>query len=571
MSEKPRFTRRTIVKGITASSLLPLLGGNLAGCSDSSDRLARVASVPADFNHGVASGDPLSDSVILWTRATPEREGTVVIDWELAADDSFDDILASGSDTTNASVDYTFKVDAQGLAAGTDYYYRFKTGDKVSATGITRTAPTGALGSASFAVVSCANYPAGYFHVYRDIASRDVDAVLHLGDYIYEYASDGYASEVAEELGRVSEPAHELLSLEDYRTRYAQYHSDMDLQACHEAHPFIVVWDDHEIADNTWKDGAENHDPDTEGDFSERRAAAIQAWYEWLPVRPPANEREIIYRRHQYGDLLDLLMLDTRNVGRDQQVDYNDHLAGEAIDVDSARAAIGDSSRSLLGRDQLDWLKGQLTDSTARWQVLGQQVIMARLALPEPLTRGLALGGSLEQAVAATLATAAAKNKPPEERTPEEQALLDSAIPLNTDAWDGYDFEREDLLNHVAQLQSRLVVLSGDSHNTWVSQLTTADGTPVGVEFGGSSISSPGVEQVAGADNAAVIALFATNLVDDLNFTNLADRGYLLVSFTAEEVSAKCLYVSSIVEPDYTIKQELEKNFVVPRDTLLLG
>ena len=164
-------------------------------------------------------------------------------------------------------------------------------------------------------MVSCSNFPAGYFHAYREIANRDYDAVLHLGDYIYEYPADGYASDDAEALGRVSEPANELLVLADYRRRYAQYRSDTDLQACHAAHAFIVVWDDHEVANNTWKEGAENHDPETEGDFFERRAQAIQAWYEWLPVRPPESEREITYRRFAYGDLLELIMLDTRVIG----------------------------------------------------------------------------------------------------------------------------------------------------------------------------------------------------------------------------------------------------------------
>ena len=220
----PTFTRRKLLKGISAASLLPILGSNLIGCSDSSDSNGLppeppIESVPAQFNHGVASGDPLSDAVILWTRLTPEREGNVVVQWEIARDEAFTDIVASGSGTTTAEVDYTVKVDAGGLDPDSSYYYRFITGETVSPVGRTRTVPTGAIAAATFAVVSCSNYPAGYFHVYREVANQQVDAVLHLGDYIYEYEKDGFGSEKAEELGRVVEPETELLSLEDYRAR----------------------------------------------------------------------------------------------------------------------------------------------------------------------------------------------------------------------------------------------------------------------------------------------------------------------------------------------------------------
>jgi alkaline phosphatase D len=183
------------------------------------------------------------------------------------------------------------------------YYYRFRTGDKTSITGKTRTLPEGAIEAATFAVVSCSNYPAGFFNVYREVANQNVDAVLHLGDYLYEYNSTGFASERAEELGRVVEPANELLTLADYRTRYAQYHRDVDLQAAHAAHPFVIVWDDHEVANDAWREGADNHDPATEGSFIERKIAALQAWHEWLPVRPPTSMNDIIYRRFQFGDL----------------------------------------------------------------------------------------------------------------------------------------------------------------------------------------------------------------------------------------------------------------------------
>lgn len=573
MKLPPDYTRRTFLKGVTAASLVPLLGSNLIGCSDNNSN-SSVQSVPARFDHGVASGDPLQDSLIIWTRVTPERDGEVVVDWEIATDQGFGNIVGNGSGVTTAEVDYTVKVDVQGLDPHSDYFYRFLTGDQVSPVGHSKTVPTGALTAASFAVVSCSNYPAGYFHVYREIAKQSVDAVLHLGDYLYEYPSDGYASDNAESLGRVVAPATELLSLEDYRTRYAQYHTDADLQRCHAAHPFVIVWDDHEVANDAWHSGAENHDPATEGSYSERRAAAIQAWYEWLPVRPPSSERDIIYRRFQYGDLVDLLMLDTRHVGRDQQVNYVEFTNGEIIDTAAANAATQDSTRTLLGSDQLDWLKAALTDSTASWQVLGQQIVMGRQMLPEPIVRALSpeLAGdnALEEATAAVLTAVAAKNKPPEERTPEEQALLDSAIPLNPDAWDGYSFEREELLNHAAQLQSRLVVLAGDTHNSWASQLTLADGTPVGIEFAGASVSSPGAEGVLGVDAATLFAPFSVILMDDLKYSNLVNRGYMAVTFTPDTVTGEWRYVSDITMPEYTMNDDAMTRIDVSRDDLLL-
>ncbi|MFV8816535.1 alkaline phosphatase D family protein [Haliea sp. E17] len=562
-----KFTRRSIVRGISAAALLPLLSANLTGCSDSNNRDKGVA---ASFEHGVASGDPLTDRVILWTRATPEEEGAVLLDWEIALDEAFAEVVASGRGETTADVDYTFKVDADGLDAGTAYFYRFRCREVESPIGRTRTAPAGSVPAATFAVVSCANFPAGYFNVYREVAGREVDAVLHLGDYIYEYGADSYASEQAEAIGRVSDPAHEIITLADYRRRYAQYRGDGDLQACHARHPFILVWDDHEIADNTWREGAANHDPATEGAFSERRAAAIQAWYEWLPVRPPAEAREIIYRRFSYGDLLDLLMLDTRNIGRDLQLDYADFTNGDLIDVEALRAAVNDSNRSMLGAEQLAWLEGALTESTARWQVLGQQVLMARLALPEPIISGLN-SGALGAATSALLAAVSAKNTPEEQRSAEQQALLDSAIPLNLDAWDGYAFEREALLQHAAQLASRLVVLAGDTHNAWGSQLTTAAGDIVGVEIAAPSVTSPGAEAAIGATNAALFGSVVTTLVDDLGYANLINRGYLEVGFAPEALEARWRFVDTIDSVDYSIDAAAEKVVSVQRSDLVLN
>jgi alkaline phosphatase D len=566
----PDLKRRTIVKGIAASSLLPLLGGNLIACSDGSD--LRFESIPATFEHGIASGDPLPDRVIIWTRVTTEREGRVLVSWQVASDPGFTDIINQGSGETHAGVDYTVKVDVEGLSPGLAYYYRFVTGDRTSATGTLRTLPVDALAAATFAVISCSNYPAGFFNVYRELAGQELDAVLHLGDYLYEYAADGYASDRAEEYGRVVEPPDEILTLADYRTRYAQYHRDPDLQAAHAAHPFIIVWDDHEVANDAWREGAENHDPESEGEYSARRAAALQAWHEWLPVRPPATELDIIYRRFQYGDLLDLMMLDTRHVGRDRPYTLAEFAPGGIIDVAGARAAFADGSRTLLGAEQLAWLRESLAESSSRWQVLGQQVLMGRYPLPAPILESLdpGIGGDFNAGVAALLASVAAKNKPPEERSAEEQALLDSAIPYNPDAWDGYAFERDSLLEYARQLQSRLVVLAGDTHNAWATQLTTADGEVAGVELAAASVSSPGLEALLGTDAAVQFAPLLRTLVDDLRYVNLVQRGYLLLTFTHTSVDAEWRFVSTIESTDYTVDATLAHKTTVSVDDLEL-
>lgn len=570
MSKPPFLKRRTLVKGLAASTLIPLLGANLVGCSDGSDTFD---SVTAQFLHGVASGDPLSDRVILWTRATPEAAGRVRVFWEVATNEDFSTIVASGAGSTDASVDYTFKVDASGLDANSSYCYRFRSGDNVSATGTTRTLPTGSVAAVSFAVVSCSNFPAGYFNVYRDIVEQDIDAVLHLGDYLYEYQPGGYASDRAEEFGRVVEPANEIVSLTDYRTRYAQYRGDADLQAVHAAHPFILVWDDHEVTNDSWREGAENHQPDTEGDYEERKRAAIQAWYEWLPVRPPSSDNDaIIYRRFEYGDLVDLIMLDTRIIGRDEQFTLADFANGGIIDVDQTRAALNDSSRTLLGATQRDWLQQQLIDAQARWQVLGQQVLLSRYPLPAPVLESLdpGIGGDFNTGVAALLAAVAAKQKNPADRTADEQALLDSAVPYNPDAWDGYGFERDALLEQAQQLGRRLVVLAGDTHNAWASQLRTANGEVAGIELATSSVTSPGLEDLLGTAAAAQFAPLVETLIDDLVYANLSDRGYLVIAVTHDEVVADWHYVSAIDSPDYEINTAAAHSLSASAETLLL-
>ncbi|MFZ5482695.1 MAG: alkaline phosphatase D family protein [Pseudomonadota bacterium] len=568
-------SRRQFLGHLAAGAVLAGTGLGLSGCDDDD--------VVIRFRHGVASGDPLADRVILWTRATPAEAGDYDIDWEIARDAEFKQLAGHGRVRTGPSQDYTVKVDASGLQPGTSYFFRFKHGDRVSPVGQTRTLGVGALAQARFAVMTCSNYPAGYFHVYAEAAKRDdLDAVIHLGDYIYEYEAGGYASEDAEALGRVVEPSHELTTLSDYRRRYAQYHGDPDLQALHAKVPFICVWDDHEIANDSYQDGAENHGAD-EGAYSERRAAAVQAFHEWLPTRlpDPANPLKI-YRSFDFGDLLSLHMLDTRNIGRDRQLDYADYIdpTTGAFNAVAFEADMADPNRQLLGAEQTAWLQGQMAASHATWQVLGQQVLMGKMYLPSPLltpspqapTVSFAEYGSLAvafgtyQAIAAQL-TAAGQPLTPENllaagltaeqlatvNDPTAQAIIQApSIPYNLDAWDGYAVARETVLATVQALDKNLVVLAGDTHNAWASDLKTLAGTQVGVEFATTSVSSPGLEEYLPDIAPAELTAGVQQLIPDLKYANTYQRGYLLVTVTATEARGDWYFVDTVKSKTYS-------------------
>lgn len=311
----------------------------------------------APFYHGVASGDPMHDRVIIWTRLTPDESGTYEIAWRVATDTLMQNVIASGSAFTSDEKDYTVKIDVTGLQADSWYYYDFQIDGFRSLIGRTKTTPLSPNGNkARLAVVSCADYQNGYYNAYRDIAQRnEVEAVIHLGDYIYEYAASS-------SINRTHEPENETITLEDYRTRYSHYRLDPDLRFLHQQLPFICVWDDHESANNAWNGGAQNHTPATEGNWFERKTNSIQANEEWLPIRKPdANNSERIYRKLSYGGLFDLFMLDTRLIGRDEQ---------------GSGAA---NNRKLLGEVQFEWLMHEMQTSNAQWKIIGQQVMMAPL------------------------------------------------------------------------------------------------------------------------------------------------------------------------------------------------
>ncbi|BCV56739.1 alkaline phosphatase [Shewanella algae] len=562
------FSRRDFLalsaKGVGAA----VLSYGLMGCSSDNDD----NTVAADFLHGVASGDPTQDAVIIWTRVTPQTAGDVRVSWQVSRDGAFSDLVTTGEMVTNAERDYTVKVDAIGLESGSRYFYRFMTGDKTSTVGMTKTLPEGAVDSVKLAVMSCANFPAGYFNVYELAAQRDdLDAMLHLGDYIYEYGRGGYASEHAAELGREVLPAGELLSLSDYRTRYGQYRGDASLQKLHAKLPFITVWDDHEVANDTWKDGAENHNQG-EGDFDARKQAALQAYFEWLPIRPwREGNHEEIYRSFSFGDLLDLHMLDTRVLARDKQLDYGYYLdpATGAFNDQQFLADVTDTQRTLLGQTQLLWLQGKLLQSSAKWQLLGQQILMGRMMLPAAIaTQQLSIPQFAELAALAQLAARAQAGDPTltqaeltylaanqAKLTPEVLALLQlPSIPYNLDAWDGYAYEREVVLATARASGKNLVVIAGDTHNAWANDLKDKDGNMVGVEFATSSVSSPGLEYYLNLPSEQIPATEAAvvGLVDDLKYANLLNRGYMTLTFSSEEVVSEWFYVDSILSKDFT-------------------
>ncbi len=543
---------------------------------------------PAHFAYGVASGDPLADRVILWTHAKiPGSNAAVPLTWEVASDSSFKTIVSTGKVETLEANAFTAKVDATGLAAGNTYFYRFRdAADSVSPVGTTRTLPTTSITSLKLAVFSCSLYSEGFFNVYAQAVKSDALFALHLGDYIYEYGSDPakYGSKDAAALGRVAVPANDIVSLADYRARYAQYRSDPDLQALHAKMPWITVWDDHEFANNAYVGGAENHTPATQGDWTTRKTLAARAYHEWLPIRTPdASNLLKIYRRFDFGKLLSLHMLDTRIEGRDRQYDnFGDADGGIARYVagltPNATGVPPDAGRRMMSTAQQTWLTNGLGASDATWQVLGNQDIMARMWLPASVLQAQASAtaapteanvnavGSAISAYLGAKATRAAAGSAA--LTPTQAALLNPktnpTLPYNLDAWDGYPMQRDALLTTVKTLKKNLVVLSGDSHNGWFSNLTTLAGVKVGVEFAVSSVTSTGFESVGlGAlapslDGSALVPQLGTSaigaglgLVDDLNYADTHRRGYLLMSITSTSVKGEYVFVDTVKSKTY--------------------
>ncbi|MGO4462822.1 alkaline phosphatase [Streptomyces sp. M-16] len=491
-----------------------------------------AGSAPA-FLHGVASGDPLPDGILLWTRVTPTAESVpgsglgpdTAVGWEVAEDKAFSRIVASGSVTARAATDHTVKADVRGLRPQTPYWYRFTAGDTLSPAGRTLTAPAADTRTPGvrFGVVSCANWESGYFSAYRHLAARtDLHAILHLGDYIYEYATGAYPE--PKYVVRAHEPRNEILSLADYRTRHGKYKTDADLQALHAAHPIVAIWDDHEFANDSWSGGAENHTPATEGDWAARAAAAKQAYFEWMPVRP--SIAGTVYRRLRFGTLADLHLLDLRSF-RSQQTKVGS-------------GSVDDPERTITGRAQLDWLKAGLASSNATWQLVGTSVMISPVAfgalpahLLKPLTKLL--------------------------------GLPEGGIAINVDQWDGYTDDRKELLGHLKDRNIKnTVFLTGDIHMAWANELPVEKATYPGsgtaaTEFVVTSVTSDNLDDMLHVlpDTLSLVAESAIKAANwHVKWLDMDAHGYGVLDVTAERSQMDYYVVSDKRRQDATSSWE---------------
>lgn len=483
------------------------------------------------FQHGVASGDPLSNAVIIWTRVSTGQQAATV-KYFMASDNEMKNIVKSGTVTTDGSKDFTVKVDVTGLDAAKTYYYRFETNGCKSVIGRTKTAPSGSANRLKFAIISCSNYQAGYFEGYAKIAERnDLDAVIHLGDYIYEYQDNGYGSD---EVVRPLQPNNECIKLDDYRKRYAHYRTDKNLQRAHQQHAFINIWDDHESANDAWMNGAENHDPTTEGDWNTRLANAKKAYYEWLPIRVDVTVNPL-YRTLNYGNLADIILLDTRIEGRDQQIN------------DATNPAVYSPTRTLLGNTQKNWLKNQLKNSSAKWKIVGNQVIFSEF----------------------NVGWAGSALVPPQ--TPEQ---VESIF---LDIWDGYPAERDTIIDYITNNSiDNIAFLTGDFHSTFAFDVASRPsvfspgGVPnynasngsgsVAVEFATPSISAANFDENLDGATALGLELQINNPLPStagplagvnpnphMKFVDLDRHGYFVLDITPDSLKSNYYYINDIL------------------------
>ncbi len=542
MTKKNFVKRRDVLKTVPVGAAFAV-----SGCSTDKDA-QNIA--PVTFDHGVASGDPLQDRVIIWTRVNPVDpafKGEIDVTWQVATNEDFSDILKSGKFTTNPDRDFTVKEDVTGLSEGKKYYYRFSVGDKKSTVGETKTLRSGGLDPIRLAVASCSNYPWGYFNGYRSIAETGpFDAVIHLGDYIYEYGDGQYGSPNAEKMGRLLDPPHEILTIDDYRRRYAQYRADEDLQEVHRKYPFIVTWDDHEFANNAYITGAQNHSED-EGDWQTRRRVATKVYMEWMPVRVTNSELPTV-RSFEFGKLATLAMLDTRIVGRERPLEYGRDV--EMIEVDGPNGKemkpdyaafhkrLETEERSLLGSAQEAWLDKTLEKSSKDgipWQILGQQIIMSYR--PEPPLSNVF---TPEEILALP---------------PGEQRSINVAEEFggyyNPDAWDGYQPARRRVFDMFEKYPGNPIVLTGDTHCGWAMSLTDKkDGKHYGAEFAVQGVTSPGRGDRIG--RVAQVEQAYYDHLPHMAYASILGRGYMTLEINAHDTVTNWHFVSTIESKDFT-------------------
>lgn len=545
-----KITRRGLL-GAAATGTL-----SVAACATPAPAAPKTAPYAGEveFLHGVASGDPLADRVILWTRVTPKSgTGPIPVTYEVTDPADPAAPILTGTATASESRDFCVKVDVTGLKPGTAYLYKFKVateaGEIISREGRTKT--TSATGSAPvrMGVVSCSNWQFGFFNAYEALSrEEDLDVIIHLGDYFYEYGVDGYGGEVATSIGREHDPVTEVVTLADYRMRHAQYKTDPNLQAAHAKAPWICTWDDHESTNNSYRTGAQNHNPeDGEGDWTDRKQAAIQAYFEWQPLREPAagNITSAVWRSFTFGDVATIHALESRLTGRSPDVSWFDALAGVTDqEVMQQRVAetlrtIRDPSRTMLGAEQEAWLAGELKSSVEKgksWQVLANQVVMASTTLPN-----------------------FQKTLTPEQLAAQDNGFVKTllgfstlGLPFNLDAWDGFPAARERLYAGAAAANAKLVTLAGDTHTAWVNTLQDANGEQRGVEFGCTSITSPG--SGAYIKNIPDLGEQVMAANEDVVWHDPFSRGYTIVTLTPEAARAEYRTVSNILSHDYSVE-----------------
>lgn len=523
---------------------LAALAASAAGCATS----PRASDRGEVFRHGVASGDPDATSVVLWTRVE-SRASAERVRWQISRRPDFAALEGEGEAEAFADHDHTLKVTLTGLEPGARYFYRFIARGETSPTGRTRTLPVGRVDRLGIALASCSNFAFGFFNAYHAIArDQDVDFVLHTGDYIYEYGADGWGGDVARALGRVHEPAHEIVTLGDYRLRHAQYKSDAGSMAMHAAHPLLACWDDHESANNPWREGAQNHQPESEGLWSARRAASVRAYYEWMPIREPTagRDRTEFWRAYSFGDLATLVTLETRHTGRDRQVDYAQHfseITSWAARERFMRDVIGDPERRMLSPPMERELAAALRASIAQgqpWRMIGNASPMARMLAPDVAALGIdptRMRGGESLGSRPDLFWTGRWN-----------------LPFYTDTWDGYPAARERFYALCRDAGVRdLLVLTGDSHSFWMNRLFDDAGAAMGLELGTAGISSPGDFVESGWDaetSRRLDAIFAEQLAE-VEWTDNTHQGYVRVLLERESGRAAFVAVDTVLSQDY--------------------
>lgn len=523
-----------------------ILGGIGGGASLALASWPAAVAAAAPFVHGVASGDPLPHRVMLWTRVTPSEAAfpgsgvgpAVAVGWEVALDEGFSNVVATGTATAKAARDHTVHVDVAGLNPRTTYWYRFHALGATSRVGRTRTAtPAGSKHPVRFGVVSCANYDWGWFGPYRHMAATEgLDAVLHLGDYVYEYAPGGVLGGFPKN-PRNAQPLRECVTLEDYRIRHGSYKQEQHLQDLHAAHPMIAVWDDHEIANDAWREGAENHDPAVEGEWLTRATAGRRAWLEWLPVRhTDPDDWYRINRRLKYGRLVDLWMLDERRFRTEPPMSLFFGY-GSIGNKPSAPDA------TMLGEDQEHWLVNGLSNSSSTWKVLGNQVPF----FPQVLLA--AVPGQITAALGSELAA----------------KLNEPLAHLYVEDWSGFLAQRQRLVDGIAGVKG-VVVLTGDVHQSYASEIPRnpnnylLDRKSVAVEFVTPGVASPStqamINQVApGAGNVVDAILTANNVAANpwIRYAEGMKTGCMIVDFNADRVQADWYHVADGADPNSAV------------------